>query len=173
MMKLNVGCGMDVQEGYTNIDWCDYGNNRIQIVDVTRFPWPFADGIFDEIKIQAVLEHLPDQVKTMEEVHRICKKGAVVKISVPHFSGTNTWDDPTHLRGYSTHTLRYFCGDGSSAYRNGQKPPLFRMRKEVLNVSAALPFLNIVPRILGHRLYERFFSYLIPCQGLYVELEAI
>ena len=162
-MKLNIGCGLKIKQGYINVDKDDYGDSRILIHDLSTFPWPFPDNQFEEVQAFEILEHLPDQVATMTEIHRVCQDGASVIISVPHFSGENTWADPTHLRGYTTRTFKYFCEGGLY--------PMFRFKKQELRVSAALPILNIIPKILGYRLYERMFCYLLPCQGLRVFLE--
>ena len=40
-MKLNLGCGKDIKEGYINLDIVDYGGNQIH--DINKFPYPFAD----------------------------------------------------------------------------------------------------------------------------------
>ena len=38
-------------------------------------------------------------MKTMEEMHPVCRNGAIVKITVPHFSCANAFRNPTHLPG--------------------------------------------------------------------------
>ena len=49
-----------------------------------------------------------DVVGFMEEVHRICSAGAVVKLTVPHFSCANAWRDPTHVHAFAHGSLDYF-----------------------------------------------------------------
>ena len=39
-MKLNLGCGKDLKEGYVNLDIVDYGGNQIH--DINKFPYPFV-----------------------------------------------------------------------------------------------------------------------------------
>jgi len=46
-MKLNIGCGKDLKEGYVNLDVVNYGGNQIH--DLNKFPYPFEENTFDEI----------------------------------------------------------------------------------------------------------------------------
>ncbi len=68
-MKLNLGCGNDVRNGYIN---CDNGssnqllaNAKILKVDLLEFPWPFESNSADEILMNHVLEHMPDAYAVM------------------------------------------------------------------------------------------------------------
>ncbi len=57
-MKLNLGCGDDIREGYTNVDFRQTHPSVLQ-VDLSKFPWPFADNSVDEILMLDFLEHFP------------------------------------------------------------------------------------------------------------------
>ena len=47
-MKLNLGCGRDIREGYVNLDKA--GLDGVDVVhDLNVFPYPFEDNEFDEI----------------------------------------------------------------------------------------------------------------------------
>lgn len=43
----------------------------------------FADGVFDFVVINHVLEHLANPVRAIEEVFRICRQGGTVILSIP------------------------------------------------------------------------------------------
>ena len=60
-MKLNLGCGNDLKEGYVNVDIVDYGGNTIH--DINKFPYPFEDNTFDEVLASHVLEPLFPEYK--------------------------------------------------------------------------------------------------------------
>jgi 2-polyprenyl-3-methyl-5-hydroxy-6-metoxy-1,4-benzoquinol methylase len=38
-----------------------------------------------------VLEHVDDVAETLEEIHRICRPGASLHVTVPHFSSANAF----------------------------------------------------------------------------------
>src|SRR4051794_38202671 len=44
---------------------------------------PFPDATFDRIICSEVMEHIPDDIAAMAEVHRVLKPGGVIAITVP------------------------------------------------------------------------------------------
>lgn len=106
--KLHLGCGRNILEGYLNVDQAML--NGVDVAhDLTLFPWtPFADGQFDEVIMIDVLEHLPDVIRTLEEIHRITAKGGRVTLRVPYY---NSWDasfDPTHEHCFNENSFEFF-----------------------------------------------------------------
>ena len=56
-MKLNLGCGNDIKEGWVNMDYI--GAEGVDVVhNLNRLPYPFPDNTFDSILASHVLEHL-------------------------------------------------------------------------------------------------------------------
>lgn len=53
---------------------------------------PFKDNSFDKIIVSEVVEHLPDDLKGLKEIHRVLKLGGTVCITVPHASYPLFWD---------------------------------------------------------------------------------
>lgn len=84
-MKLNLGCGNDIKQGYVNVDF--RAMPGVSKVDLSQFPWPYSDGEVEEIQMLDFLEHFPyrktDQILT--EVWRILKPGGFVDVQVPDF----------------------------------------------------------------------------------------
>lgn len=104
--KLNLGCGTDIRPGWDNLDCVAL--EGVQIVhDLNRLPLPLADGAYDEIVCQNVLEHV-DYIQLLREIHRILSPGGVVHVQVPHFTSRNNYDDPTHIRRFSLSTFAFF-----------------------------------------------------------------
>lgn len=95
------------------------------LVDLSKFPWPFRDNAFDEILAIHVLEHLPDTLRVMEEVHRVTRPGATITIEVPHYKHSNAYKDPTHVRLFTEETFDYFGKDERSYYTHAR----FRIAK--------------------------------------------
>jgi len=100
---LNLGCGRKRVEGAINVDLST--ETRPDVVhDLNVRPWPLPSNHFTEVIANDVVEHLDDVLGTLEEVFRVCRDRAVIRITVPHFSSANAHSDPTHrhLFGYFT-----------------------------------------------------------------------
>ena len=108
MKKLNAGCGQDILPGYVNMDQLKM--KGVDVVGSLDKRLPFKDNTFDEIRCISVLEHVKDVSVTMKEFYRILKKGGKLVLNIPHFTSTNIPSDPTHLRGFSYHTMDFYCG---------------------------------------------------------------
>ncbi len=109
MKKLNLGCGLDYKEGFTNVDFCVGDSFKFDIKhDLEKFPYPFEDNEFDYILMDNVLEHLEDTIKVLEELHRISKPNAKIEIYVPHCSGYMAFGNITHKRFFASGTFRTF-----------------------------------------------------------------
>lgn len=83
-MRLNLGCGDDIREGYTNVDFRKT-HSIVEVVDLSKFPWPFRDGTADEILMLDFLEHFPyrDTRKILLECYRVLSLAGTVVIQVP------------------------------------------------------------------------------------------
>jgi hypothetical protein len=108
-MKLNLGCGSQILEGWVNVD--KFGTPD-QVFDLETFPWPWADNSVDEILLSHVLEHLGQTplvfITIMRELYRVCRDGASLHIRVPHPRHDNFLTDPTHVRPVTAATMEMF-----------------------------------------------------------------
>ena len=98
--KLHLGCGHIIKEGWINHDIVQLPGVDV-VHDLTKFPWPWADGQFEEIFMDNVLEHVPETTSTMEELWRIMKPGGKLFVGVPYWNSFEAWGDPTHARLFS------------------------------------------------------------------------
>jgi SAM-dependent methyltransferase len=105
--KLNVGCGRDIRPDAVNLDVAALPGVDV-VHDLKCFPWPFDADAFSEIELINVLEHLPDTLGTLEELHRISRHGARLTIRVPFWNSPDMLADPTHVRPFSDRTLNFF-----------------------------------------------------------------
>ncbi len=107
--KLNLGCGNDIREGWTNLDIADIEGVDV-VHDINKLPLPFEDEQFDYVLCQDILEHI-EYIPLLQDLHRILKKDGILDIRVPHFSSRFNFIDPTHVKRFSIQTFDYFTKD--------------------------------------------------------------
>ncbi len=169
--RLHLGCGNNIKEGYINIDIANLKGVDI-IQDLEKFPYPFEDNEISEVYTQHTLEHLNDLVKVMEELHRICKNGAKIKIIVPYFSGQGAFNDPTHKRFFTYKTFEYFEGGYySSARFKIKKRKIFFLSSRKFMKSNKLSSIFDILINLAPIFYQRLFSFTVPSSEVHFLLE--
>jgi SAM-dependent methyltransferase len=164
---LNLGSGGRPMSGAVNVDASPLCAPDL-VHDLRTFPWPLESDTFDRVWCQDVLEHLPDTVRTMEEIHRVCRDGASVTITTPHFSCANAYTDPTHCHYFGAHSFEYFTD--ASAF-----PHYSKTRYSVARRTIA--FHHTLPDRLVRRLanrwptwYERHLCWIVPAWFIEVVL---
>lgn len=77
-MKLNLGCGTDLREGWVNADTYPYAgiSVRCSLRDL-----PFRDSSFDEVEMIHVIEHMP--AGSIKDVPRVLKRGGTLRVVCP------------------------------------------------------------------------------------------
>lgn len=104
---MNLGCGNKTLPGFINLD-----SSTLPGVDVvhnlSHFPWPFLDDSSQEIRMTHVLEHLPDTLKVVEEIWRVSKPHARIRIHVPFWNATDYITDPQHLRPFNQFSFDFY-----------------------------------------------------------------
>lgn len=157
MKKLHLGCGHKYKEGWINLDFGNkdiYGEEiKVDVIhDLNKFPYPFKDNSFDRLLTEHTIEHLDDLEKVFSELVRITKSGGKIKIIVPYFSHYASFRDPTHKHYFSLDTITYFKG-----FKVTSKKLSFSHNKTLKKIFN--PLIN-----LNYRIYERFFSYILPAE---------
>ena len=109
---------------------------------------------FEEIFMSHVLEHVPDTVRTMEEIYRIASPSAQVIVKVPHYKHSNAFKDPTHVRFFTEETFDYFGKDPRSYYTRARFDVLKVEKEHDWHVAkyVARRFPRLLPWV------ERFFD---------------
>jgi predicted SAM-dependent methyltransferase len=81
-MKLHIGCGNNVKEGYVNIDKF-VKNASIENYDILKLP--IDENSVDEVLAEHVVEHLTFQEERefFYEMYRVLKTGGKLKLEVP------------------------------------------------------------------------------------------
>jgi hypothetical protein len=167
---LNLGCGRKPDPRAVNVDITPVTNPDV-VHDLNVRPWPFSDDRFGEIVLLDVIEHLDDLLGVMEELHRVGRDGAVVKITTPHFSSANSFTDPTHRHHLGWYSLDYFTGEHEHSYYTQVR---FRTKARSLLFHPGL--VNKLVRRLANRwpaAYERKWAWMFPAWFLYFELVVV
>lgn len=165
-VKLNLGSGPRPQPGFVNADIVPLPEVDIRI-DFSRFPWPFKDNAFNEVVAMSVLEHLPDMIRAMEEIHRVTRPGAKVTIKVPHYKHANAYKDPTHVRFFTENSFDYFGKNEYSYYSNARFHVTSVQKIYEYHVGAYVK--RLFPRLLPW--IEKFFDSTV--EGLIFTLETV
>lgn len=96
-LKLDLACGVAKQPGWFGVD-SSPDTQADLVLDLTKMPWPWADGSVAEVRCAHFFEHLSsdDRIRFMEEVWRILVPGGKATITVPHGRSDGAVQDPTH-----------------------------------------------------------------------------
>lgn len=126
-MRLNLGCGADIKPGYVNVDFF-HTDGVDKVVDLSVFPWPFADECADEILLLDFLEHFSYRKtrQILSEVMRVLKFDGHVDIQVPDFAecARAILGEPVHYCNKCGHVAStsylacHKCGQKSSVTRD-------------------------------------------------------
>ena len=105
-IKINLGCGGMRIPGTIGVDQVNVGVTDV-IADLEAPALPFCAGTVAAIHAYHVLEHV-DFVRLMDEFHRVLQPEGLLHIRVPHASSFSFWDDPTHIRPFTSVTFDYW-----------------------------------------------------------------
>jgi SAM-dependent methyltransferase len=107
MKILDVGCGTNKHEGAIGLD-----NNPRTAADIIHdlgdLPYPFPDDEFDLIVSNHVVEHVPDVMAFIGELHRITRPGGRIRLLTPHYTNPDWANDPTHRNHINSYTFNTF-----------------------------------------------------------------
>lgn len=180
LQKLNLGCGTDIKEGWVNLDIAPLPGVDV-VHDIQKSPLPFADGSFDEILCNDILEHV-EYVPVLKEMARILVPGGAMHIRVPHFTSRNNYVDPTHRSRFSAGTWEFFIR-GMHAWKKREYyfdfafSTIATLRIDFEKTSSKFMFYNRFVEYLVNRkpryqeLYEMTgFCYLFPATNMRITL---
>ncbi len=130
---LDLGCG---NRKYANA----IGIDRIPIpcVDIVsdlNNKLPVKDNSVDLIYSYHFLEHANDIVFIVEEIYRVAKPNAIIKIRVPYFMCFDAFTDPTHRNFFTERAFDYFSDE---IYFNYYSKAKFKILKKNLIINPTL-----------------------------------
>lgn len=165
-MKLNLGAGEDIREGFVNVDIKK--TKGINVVwNLNKYPYPFKTSSISYILASHVIEHLDNPKKFLLELHRISKPNAVINIYTPHFSHFTSYADLQHKH----HLSLFFLGHPDI---NSELYNLFKVKRYLnfnrMNHRWMNLFFNPLVNV-SHVIYERFLCYLLPSSEINFKLK--
>jgi SAM-dependent methyltransferase len=110
---LDIGCGRDKLPGSVGLDHMPLPG--VDVVCDLSESLPFEDGEFEVVYSNQVLEHVPNMIDLIEEIHRILVPGGLLVAHVPYFRSSWAAVDPTHIRNFTLSSLDYFV-EGTLAH---------------------------------------------------------
>jgi SAM-dependent methyltransferase len=107
-MRLNLGCGRDIRDGWVNIDSAPLPGVEY-VVDFDNKPsLDLTDDSVEYSEGSHVIEHLHSPLPFMQELWRVTKDGGTVQFRCPYGSSDDADEDPTHVRRMFPGSWGYF-----------------------------------------------------------------
>lgn len=139
-VKINIGAGQTYIPGFINIDISDKADLSL---DLGTDRLPFEDSSVDLIFSYHTLEHVPDYLFALSEIHRVLKHGGRFLVGLPYVTLTEYHlVNPYHLHNFNEYSFDFFNPDvlkGSAAEEN---PILFT---KIFHQFYYIGFFKIIP----------------------------
>lgn len=142
-LRLNLGAGKDVREGFCNIDFVQRPGIDV-VLDLDHNPFPFQDESVDFILASEVMEHFAHRDHVWREIDRVLRPGGQIEIRA-HYGAANV--DPFHLNPFVKRSIKHLTNGyigkfrqvGSIRFRNLGGFPWWHMRKHLHIEPPAMP----------------------------------
>ncbi|MBI2085903.1 class I SAM-dependent methyltransferase [Candidatus Daviesbacteria bacterium] len=144
------------------------GDERISLFLADAAKLPFKDSSFNKIICSEVIEHVKDDKKVLQEIHRVLKSGGIMVLSTCDINYPFFWDPINWLlqHVFKTHIKRgFWSGIWNQHLRMYEKKEVEKLVKEVnFKISTSesltgwcLPFnhyiINFVARLIARYIY--------------------
>jgi SAM-dependent methyltransferase len=172
MRVLDVGCGINKYAGAIGVD--SNPRSRADVIcDLDRFPYPFTDAAFDQVRAVHFIEHSIDVIRTLEEFHRLVKPGGRIFVVTPHYTDFSSYCDPTHRWHLNSFSFRCFGEDhGGFGYYSQVKLREISVHLKLLALWRILGFeflVNHFPRF--RRFWEYYLCFVVRGKTMEFEFE--
>lgn len=132
-LRLDLACGQHPAPGFEGVDL--HAPNAQHKVDLSKYPWPWADNSVAEIRSSHYIEHIfagfvdssglpcldghPEAkdalFKFFDECWRILVPGGWMEVICPSVRSERAFQDPTHRRFISQATFAYLWAEWRKA----------------------------------------------------------
>ena len=175
LVALDLGCGNKKRKGTIGVDIGDHFDIDVKH-DLNVMPYPFEDNSVDRVYIDNCLEHLDNPLRVIEEIHRILKNGAYVKVIVPYFRSPSAFHDPTHKTHYTTQSFFYYDPSHVMCQRYKYTKAHFNVEKILFHEnlkSGAVKSLVVKFANKYSEVYENYLSTVLPLHEISFYLQKL
>ena len=170
MLVLDIGCGKKKQDpSAIGLDR-QPGSSADVLCDLAHFPWPLKDNCAGRIYVSHFLEHQPDILRAMAEVHRIAQPGAEVIIVTPHYSSPDSYTDPTHLFHLAFHSFEYFARNSFEDFTYNAGGFRILERRLTFGGNLLLDNLGRLFAAISVDFYEKHLAWAFPARNIFCRL---
>ena len=122
---VNIDAGLATIPGFFNVEVTGKGECNIVF---GKEKLPFEDDSVDLIFSYHALEHIPDYLSAMAEIHRVLKHGGHLLLGLPYVTLTEYHlVNPYHLHNFNEHSFDFFDADKFADF-SVEKPVLFKKK---------------------------------------------
>jgi len=90
IIKIDIGCGPNKQNGFIGIDMYE-DKNIDHVLDMEEDPLPFDDNSVDFVFSNHAFEHITDPRNILKEIVRVCKQDALVELWTPYLKSNDAF----------------------------------------------------------------------------------
>jgi predicted SAM-dependent methyltransferase len=127
-LKIDLGCGQNPREGFEGADRVA-GPTVKHVVNLFRYPWPWADNSIEQLNASHFIEHIPDVeveadgttaewgegqdalLRFFDECYRVLIPDGWLFLQWPSLRSNRAFQDPTHRRFIPEATMGYLDRD--------------------------------------------------------------
>lgn len=190
MKIIDLGCGKEKTSGAYGVDHHSFPGVDL-VHDLNSHPYPIDENSFDKVIASHIVEHVHDVPALFDEIFRIAKPGAKVRIATPHFSNRSAYADPTHCHAFSVRFLDFFCGskprpmdfyhkathkllEHRFSFTPFHDPARFSLVSLRLSFSMVFRLMGIEALANAHPdFYEFYLAAIFPARDIFAEVEVI
>lgn len=158
MKILDIGCGLNKYTGSTGMNREDLPNVDI-VYNLGAFPWPISDNSYDKVMAFHSLKHTSNILGVLGKIFRILKPKGTLHLRVLHFTSDN------FVKCNSSPQYNYY----PNIYLKKLSKEVHFLKKGLLN-----PYIIFLIHYIFNlflKIYERFFSFIIPALEIEFFLE--
>lgn len=108
---FDLGGALNPRKNWTSVDRQD-----AEVCADLSNPWPWKDSSVGAFRAYDFLEHLPDKLFTMQQIHRCLAPGGILISLTPSSSGMGADMDPTHVSRWNKGSFWYWTKKDFAAY---------------------------------------------------------